>query len=262
MEPIYEKTFQVRSYEVDLTGRIRATALLNYLQEAAGDHSRLLGVAVRDLMPQGLTWVLSRTHLKIIATVHSREEVRVRTWPASREGRFTCREFELTAADGRPIALATCSFAVLDLASRRPVVIGRRIPAYPLLPRRALADDFASLPRLAAAARELSFRVGMGDLDINRHANNVAYAAWALETVPAEVAQGYMLIDLEIAYRAEVLYGETVLARCGELSGGSEPVFLHQLVRQEDGAELTRLVSRWRRVAGPERMQVAEGTEL
>ena len=72
MEPIYEKSFQVRSYEVDLTGRVRATALLNYMQEAAGDHSRLLGVAVRDLMPLGLTWVLSRTHLRIFHTVHSR----------------------------------------------------------------------------------------------------------------------------------------------------------------------------------------------
>jgi len=246
MEPIYEKCFPVRSYEVDLTGRVRVTALLNYMQEAAGDHARLLGVAVRDLMPLGLTWVLSRTHLEITDTVHSREEVRVRTWPASSEGRFTCREFEMTAADGRPIALATCSFAVLDLASRRPVVIAERLPAYPLLPRRALDDGFASLPRLVEADRQFSFRVGVGDLDINRHANNVAYATWAVESVPVEVAMGCMLTGLEIAYRAEVFHGETVLSRCGDLSGGSAPVFLHQLVRREDGAELTRLVSRWR----------------
>ncbi len=248
-DAVYEKTFQVRSYEVDLTGRVRATALLNYLQEAAGDHSRLLGVSVRDLIPRGLTWVLARTHLQIVGSVHSREEVRVSTWPANREGRFSCREFELTAADGRPVALATCSFALLDLASRRPVVIDRHLPPYPLILRRAIPDDFPSLPRLAAAEREFDFRVGMADLDINRHANNVAYAAWGLETVPAEVGEGYVLTDLEIAYRAEVFYGETVRARCGAQSGGDETVFVHQLVRGEDGAELTRLVSRWRRGA-------------
>lgn len=248
MEPIYEKSFQVRSYEVDLTGRVRATALLNYMQEAAGDHSRLLGVAVRDLMPLGLTWVLSRTHLRIFHNVHSREEVRVRTWPASRERRFSCREFELTAADGRPVAAATCSFAVLDLASRRPVLISERLPHYPVLARRALDDDFESLPRLELSERELSFRVGRGELDINRHANNVVYAAWALETVPEEVAEGCMLTDMEIGYRAEALFGETVLARCGELPVGDEPVLLHQLCRREDGAELTRLVTRWRKV--------------
>ena len=246
MEPIYEKTFLVRSYEVDLTGRMRPTALLNYLQEAAGDHARRLGVAVRDLMPWGLTWVLSRTHLKLLGTAASREEVRVRTWPSTREGRFSCREFEATAADGRPIALATSSFAVLDLATRRPVNIADRLPPYPLLPSRVIADDFATLPHLSTPDTELSFRVGRGDLDINRHANNVVYVAWALETVPAAVVQGFLLVDLEIAYRAEVFYGETVLARCRELAGGEEPAFLHQLVRSEDGVELTRLVTRWR----------------
>ena len=84
MEPTYEKTFQVRSYEADAHGLACPTTLLNYLQEAAGDHARLLGVAVRDLMPLGLTWVLSRMHLQILCTVHSREEVRVRTWPSPR----------------------------------------------------------------------------------------------------------------------------------------------------------------------------------
>ena len=246
MEPIYEKTFLVRSYEVDLAGRVRPTALLHYLQEAAGDHSRLFGVAVRDLMPRGLTWVLSRTHLKLLGTVSSREEVRVRTWPATRKGRFSCREFEVTAADGRPIALATSSFAVLDLATRRPVVIDERLPSYPLLSRRVIADDFATLPRLSAPDTELTFRVGRGDLDINRHANNVVSVAWALETVPAAVAERCILTDLEIAYRAEVFYGETVQARSRELAAGGELTFLHQLVRVEDGTELTRLVTRWR----------------
>ncbi|KAF0218530.1 MAG: Acyl-ACP [Geobacteraceae bacterium] len=246
MEPIYEKIFPIRSYEVDAHGLVRPTAVLNYLQEAAGDHAKLLGISVRDLMAQGLTWVLSRTHLKLLGTAHSREEMRVRTWPSTREGRFSCREFEVTATDGRPIAFATSSFAVLDLAIRRPVAIDEHLPAYPLLPSRALADDFATLPRLSVPEMELTFRVGRGDLDINRHANNVVYVDWALETVPAAVAEGCLLADLEIAYRAEVFYGETVLARSQELAGGKEPVFLHQLVRREDGAELTRLVTRWR----------------
>jgi medium-chain acyl-[acyl-carrier-protein] hydrolase len=246
MEPVYEKTFQVRSYEVDAHGVVRPTAILNYMQEAASDHAKMLGVSVRDLMAQGLTWVLSRTHLQLSGTVHSREEVRMRTWPSTREGRFSCREFEVLAAEGRPVALATCSFAVLDLATRRPVVIDERLQPWPLLTRRALADEFATLPRLAAPEQELAFRVGRGDLDINHHANNVVYAAWAMETVPATVAEGCLLAAVEIAYRAEVFYGETVVARCQRLPGGGEPAFLHQIVRREDGAELTRLVTRWR----------------
>lgn len=246
MEAVFEKVFQVRSYEVDFTGRVRPSTLLNFLQEAAGDHARLLGVAVRDLMRHGLTWVLSRTHLRCFDTAHSREKILIRTWPSLREGRFTCREFELFGGDGRRLAVATCSFAVLDLASRRPIMIDDRLPNYPLLPERAIDDRFATLPRLGDGEVEKQFRVGMGDLDINGHANNVAYAGWALETVPFEVARTCRLADLEIAYRAEVLYGETVVSRCRAMGDG--PAFLHQLVRLEDGAELTRVVSRWEKV--------------
>jgi len=245
MEPVYEKIFAVRSYEVDQAGRVRPTAILNYLQEAAGDHARLLGISVHDLMGRGLTWVLSRMHLRLLGTAHSREELRVLTWPSTREGRFSCREFEVTAADGRPVALATASFAVLDLAARRPVIIDKRLPHYPLLPRRAIADDFATLPSLSDAEVELSFRVGWGDLDVNRHANNVAHVSWALETVPHRVGEGSVLTDLEIAFRAEVFYGATVIARCAEVEGSGQ-AFLHQLVRHGDNVEITRLVSRWR----------------
>jgi len=159
-EPVYGKNFDIRSYEVDAGGNVRPTALLNYMQEAAGDHARLLGIAVRDLLPRGLTWVLSRTHLKIDGSAASRETVRVATWPFTREGRFSCREFEMTGTGGRLIARATCSFALLDLATRRPVIIADRLPPYPLLPRRALPDEFVPLPRLDHPDTELSFRVG------------------------------------------------------------------------------------------------------
>ncbi|SNB45678.1 acyl-[acyl-carrier-protein] thioesterase [Geobacter sp. DSM 9736] len=247
MEHTFEKTYSVRSYEVDLTGRLRPTAILNYLQEAAGDHARLLGVSVRDLMHRGLTWVLSRTHVSCFGTAHSRDELTVRTWPSSREGRFSCREFEISTAGGRLIAVATCSFAALDLATRKPVTISDHLPEYPLNPRRAIVDDFPSLPRLSDADTELVFRVSRGDLDVNRHANNVAYVGWALETVPQEVVEEYLATDIEIAYRAEVFYGDSVCARTSRLSDDTGATFLHQLVRVSDGAELTRLVTRWRK---------------
>ena len=64
--------------------------------------------------------------------------------------------------------------------------------------------------------------------------------------MPAAVAEQCLLAEMEIAYRAEVLYGETIRSRSRELPGGEGRAVLHQLVRGEDGVELTRLVTRWR----------------
>lgn len=245
MEPVLEMGFSIRSYEVDERGWARPTLFLGLIQEASVAHARRLGISVRDLRPLGLTWVLSRMHLVLYDTLTYLDELRVRTWPSTREGRFSCREFEFFCADGRMVGAATGSFAVLDVATRRPVEINERLPAYPLLARRAIDDDFAALPSLDHPEEQVSFRVGRREIDFNKHVNNVVYAEWALETIPDEVASAGRLKELEIAYRAEALYGDTVVARSAAIPDVDTMAFCHQIVRQGDNAELSRLVTRW-----------------
>jgi acyl-ACP thioesterase len=247
MVPLFEKVFTVHYYELDEHGLVRPTTYLNYLQDAAGGHARRLGVAVADLRELRLTWVLSRIHLVIDRYLRREETVTVRTWPSSREGRFSCREFELFDRQGEIVARATSSWAVLDVVSRRPIRLDR-LPVYPLTPRRAVADDFATLPKLARADAEEEFTVRRYDLDVNRHANNVAYVNWALEAVPAQLTENFRLASLEVGYRAEAFAGDRVLARVGSHEQRPGPVMIHQLLRS-DGTELTRMRSRWRAVA-------------
>ena len=242
LDPIFEKEWPVRYHELDSHGNVSPVTLLNYLQDTAGLHATQLGVSVSDLRRQGLTWVLSRLHLIVTHYPRADESVEVRTWPATRQGLFSCREFELSA-DGKSVfGRATTSWAALNIASRRPIRLEGHLPAYPLLPRRAIDDDFASLPPVPeASTAEFVFRVLRGDLDTNHHVNNAIFAGWALETVPDEIAAG-TLTELEISFRAEVLYGESVLSRCVVTEPG---LCLHQIVNQKDGRELARLRTRW-----------------
>ena len=86
------------------------------------------------------------------------------------------------------------------------------------------------------------------DLDINRHVNNVFYAEWALETVPAEIAEHCRLTEIEIGFRAEALYGDTVISRIAQVETFTDSFcFVHQLLDERTGKELTRLRTRWRK---------------
>ncbi len=242
LNPIFEQELSVRYHELDSHGNVSPVTLLNYLQDTAGLHATQLGVSVSDLRRLGVTWVLSRIHLIVTNYPRADESVAVRTWPATRQGLFSCREFELTGAGRVLFGRATTSWAALNIASRRPVRLEGHLPAYPLLPRRAINDDFASLPPVPeTSTSEYSFRVLRGDLDTNHHVNNAIFAGWALETVPDEIAAG-TLTELEISFRAEVLYGESVLSRCVVTAPG---LCLHQIVNQKDGRELARLRTRW-----------------
>lgn len=247
METLFTTEFPIRYHELDCYGRVRPVTLLNYLQDAAGMHARRLGVSVADLLTHGLTWVLSRIHLVVDRYPGAGETVLVHTWPATRDGLFSCREFELFDGMGRPAGRATTSWALLNVATRRPVRLEGNLAPYPLLPRRAIDDPFHSLPQLPdPATTEVGFRVMRSDLDINHHVNNTVVAGWALDTVPDEVAAG-SLAELEIGFRAEVLYGDSVISRCSPESSGEPVVCLHQIVREGDGRELARLRTAWRR---------------
>jgi len=241
---LFEKTYRIRAYEVDFRDQAQPLTLLNFLQDAAGEHSLRLGVSVAELRPRGLTWVLSRYHLHVDRYPGRGEEVLLRTWPALREHKGTVRDFEIFDAAGKTLLKASSSWVVIDLATKRPVRLDDHLPPYPLLPRRALATEFPMPKALGEAEQEFPFRVRMTDLDLNRHVNNAVYAAWALEAVPETIQRTHVPSELRIAYRAEAFYGDRVLSRLRSVEKGP-PAFIHQLLREADGRELTRLESRW-----------------
>lgn len=249
MNNVFEKNFTVRYHELDYNGNIKPIALLHYLQDTAGLHAAQLGVSVKDLHALGLTWVLSRLHLVVDSYQRADEALMVRTWPSTRQNLFTCREFEVIDRLGNVTARATTSWAAVKLSTRRPVKLDQHLPRYPMLDTRAINDDFASLPSFPSQSRftEMPFRVLRTDLDINQHVNNVYYISWALEAVPDNLASG-CLAELEVAFKAEALYGENVLSRCA-ISENDETgtCCLHQICNRESGKELVSLRSRWHR---------------
>jgi acyl-ACP thioesterase len=113
--------------------------------------------------------VLSRYSVRFhsFPSVHSR--IHLKTWPSGREGRFALREFLLQDETCTLILSASTSWMLLDLETRRPVRVDEQLP---------------DLPLVTEYSYELHFRrVRHGDVDLNRHVNNVVYVDWALETL-------------------------------------------------------------------------------
>lgn len=242
---LHEKTFTVRYYEVGPSRLVRPATLLDYLQEAAAEHAALLQIGVQALHHRDLTWVLSRLRLTVVRYAGVGETMLVRTWPSTRGSLSSYREFEVLDRTGEIVARATTAWVLFDLLRRRPVRLAKVLPDFSLDPRRAIADDFPSLPRPESSGRGLSFSVRQGDLDMNHHVNNAVYVGWALESAPEEVAQALVPVDIEVAYRAEALAGDTVLARCVPAHGAAPGRYLHEIIRQKDDMELARLRVSW-----------------
>ena len=57
--------FIVRSSEIDYHGNTTMPALVSYMQEAAWENTRDLGISMYDLLERGLTWVLQRMRVEM-----------------------------------------------------------------------------------------------------------------------------------------------------------------------------------------------------
>lgn len=246
MDLLYTVPVRVGLHEVGPNDEARPSAILNWLQEAAEGHAATVGLGATDLLRRGRTWVLTRYHLELLRSPRRGEHLAVSTWPSGRAAPFATRDFEVADAAGERVLRATTSWAMLDVATMRPVNPADVLPEDFVRPVRALESNFPSLPRLAAAEGEVTLPVMLRDLDVNVHVNHTVYVSWAVESLPLEVLRGHRLHGLEINYRAAARYGDTVVSRRGpRTEEDGDLVFVHGIVHAGTGAELTRLRTRW-----------------
>jgi medium-chain acyl-[acyl-carrier-protein] hydrolase len=250
MEKTYTKKFLIHIYEVDFRGRALPVTLLNYLQDAAGDHAALLGFSLFDLLKINKTWLLSRYHIRVQRYPRIGEEVIVRTWPSGAQRIFALRDSEMTDGSGKLVAAATSSWVLWDILAKQPDRLDERLRSEFVFEKRAIDDPFEPLPALAAPGtpdRELDFRVGMQDIDFNNHVTYDVYIQWALETVPEGMQRSCIPAEIEVSYRAEAFYGDDIISRLkkGDTDAGVGTTFLHAIYHKSRATELARLRTVW-----------------
>jgi len=100
---------------------------------------------------------------------------------------------------------------------------------------------------LSNAVHEKSFIVRYSDLDINQHVNNVKFVEWVVEGVPAATLNASAPSELEINFLAEAFHEDQILATCSP-QAPDNTLFHHSLTRRQDGRELARARTKWRKV--------------
>jgi acyl-ACP thioesterase len=250
MNLTHVETFRVRVYETGPGDILPVQNLCAYMEEAAARHAAQLGAGMEDLLDRGLAWAMTRMKLELHElprarlSVASRQDnlITVKTWPVSVERLHFRRDF-LIRGEEEILARAATDWVVLNLGTRRaeriPGFIGRLRPENP---EYAMPAEKPRLPGQEESRVLRRFAVRRADIDRNRHVNSRHYLEWILEATPAEICVERRPGNIELMFRAEAVYGDSVLAR-GSLPG--EGVCLYGLFREADGQELARARILW-----------------
>ncbi len=218
MRERYSEKRVVSCYEADANHNLRAAAMLDMMQEAAGRDATQLGFGYDDMIKSNTAWVLSRLHLIFENYPKWREEVILKTWHKGAARIFYLRDFLLCNSREEVMVRATTSWLIIDLATRR------------MVRNQYLAENFNNsemgyaleqpadkivIPQDSVMEPAGIHKVVWSDIDTNNHVNNVKYAVWAIDAMDYNDAKERVVKEMVINFDSEVLPGSEVrLYRC------------------------------------------------
>ena len=265
-----DETFTVRSYEAGVTNHVSLPTLCNFMQEIAGLNAEKLGWGIRKLQEEGLTWMLSRLHLKVARYVPWGEKITLRTWPSGMKGRLIAtRCFQGADGAGGEVLQAHSEWLYVDMRAQKiaklPESFAELVPAD--TPDILFDDIGGKFTQLPAVTSSVEIRVRQSDLDFNDHVNNVHYVEWMLETMPLgtdpadrgigglnQTMQSHNLkssnppmtlgtgpAEMDVVFRAAAKAGDTLISECFHGEGRT----LHLIRRPADGLVLATAAMVW-----------------
>ena len=231
MQPIYIKEIEVSPVAVDQFGRLKASRMLAYLQEVAGDHSAILGTDQKALTDKNLFWAVIRHRVQITRLPGSGEKLRLETWPMPTTRTAYPRSTIAYDERGNECFRSISLWILMDAGTRSMVLPGKSgVQVSGLLRGCELQTPSSMLPREMGEMEERIVRYT--DLDINGHMNNCRYLDWIEDLLPSKFHESHELREFTLCYMSEVRENEPVQLHW-ELSDG--PVLTVEAVRKEGG---------------------------
>jgi medium-chain acyl-[acyl-carrier-protein] hydrolase len=222
MIAVWKESFKINSYHVDFQQKLKPTALMQFFQEAAGNHAQHLTAGYDQLQLRGLFWALSRITVEIERMPEWGESIEIETWPCGLEGLFFRRDFIIWGKDGEILAKGVSGWLLVNTETLRP----QRLATLGIeLPNNAGKFALEYFPdRINGQTGDSIFRkkILYNEIDMNRHVNNTRYLDWVMDCFGYDHFVKNRLIIFSLEFLAETFWGDDI-----ELHSGNENLKFH-----------------------------------
>lgn len=233
MEPIYQMQISVNELELDPFGRLKLSALLYFAQEAAGQHSALLGADYDTLAQKQLFWAVTRHKVQITRLPRRGETITLETWPMPTTRVAYPRSMVAYDAAGNELFRSISLWVLMDVENRSMVLPGKSgVEVAGTLRGNELALPHSLVPGTMTHSQERT--VTYSCLDRNGHMNNTRYLDWVEDLLPSAFHAGHEAREFTICYASEALEGQSIRLNWELSAEGCLQVDAHRT--QTDGA--------------------------
>lgn len=238
-------------YTDSFNGRaVQPSALMSFMEEAAAEHCRVIGLDIFSLLESGQGWVLTGAALKVLRYPAYGERLSIETWISRWKNFSGIREYRITSSNGEIVAEGGGRWVFWDLGTRKPVKIPQVFRDSWYLsddsPYRLMypSSDTPEFPEtIPGAGDECSVRlkVRRGDVDLYGHLHNTTYMDWLMEAVPDHLYQDWEPRTFGIRFLGEAGLGDDVIFSTRRGLWGH----IHEVRRVFDGKLLVSGFSDW-----------------
>ena len=204
-----ERAYHIHEKDLDFSGTLRPTSLLAILLETSGMAADQGGFGIKDVLPMGYTWVISRLSMEILADLPVDSMAKISTWIHDCEGIATTRFIQFCNEDGKEVARFASNWSLIDLHTRRPAHLSVLPQLNDCLDGDTLDIETVRIGSIAGGQKQ-THRIGYSDIDFNRHANSIRYVEWMLNGYADDFWEGNRLRRIDINYLREGHWADEV----------------------------------------------------
>ena len=209
MEPIYSQEFTVTDNTVDCFGRLKASMILFFVQEVAGQHFSRISMDYDSLAKLGMFWAIIRQRVQITRLPTRGETIRLETWPMPTPRVAYPRSVVAYDKNGNECFRSISIWVLMDINTRNMILPGKSgISVMGTLRGNELAVPSGLMAKELRSHRERT--VSFTDLDRNGHMNNTRYMDWIDDLLPSLYHRNHNIQEFTVCYLSESREGQTL----------------------------------------------------
>lgn len=211
---VFEEEYTVRFSQTATHKGATNKSLLSFLENTAGAHSAYCKFSIIDILDKDLTWFILSWKLKVIKRPQASQRIKVQTWGRKMSKLFFLRDFKILDENEEILAIATSKWCLVNTKTgkiaKAPENIEEIYHGFKDDPVFQCEDTAKLIIPKSEVQYVDEYKIRRFDLDGNNHVHNLNYVDFAYELLPEEIYAREELSNIEIIYKKEIKYGETI----------------------------------------------------
>jgi medium-chain acyl-[acyl-carrier-protein] hydrolase len=246
MSKSFTKKYEIHYYEVNSKLRCKLSSMIDFICDVGTQQSEYFGGGIEYCTKNNCAWVFYKYDIKMYRYPMFGETISITTQPVGFKKFYGLRKYMIKDEDGDLIGEALALFFLINIEKRRPMRIQNE--QYDIYGVDGDVDYDISMDKIERNDEEQyhkQFNIRYSDIDSNNHVNNVKYVEWAIEAVPVDVIDNYVLKRIKVTFEKETIYGDKVLVSATVKEMDDISLKSYHTIRNSEGTELTLLEADW-----------------